>query len=45
MTPVALALAERKVPRYTSYPTAPQFAAAAFDAYLAQSAARHSRAV
>src|SRR5215467_6475021 len=27
MTPVALALAEREVPRYTSYPTAPQFAA------------------
>ena len=25
MTPVALALAERAVPRYTSYPTAPHF--------------------
>jgi oxygen-independent coproporphyrinogen-3 oxidase len=28
MTPFALALAERAVPRYTSYPTAPQFAPA-----------------
>jgi oxygen-independent coproporphyrinogen III oxidase len=28
MTPVALALAERAVPRYTSYPTAAQFTAA-----------------
>jgi oxygen-independent coproporphyrinogen-3 oxidase len=28
MTPVALALAERAVPRYTSYPTAPHFAPA-----------------
>jgi len=38
MTPVALALAERAVPRYTSYPTAPHFTpavnAAVYDSWL-----------
>ncbi|HXW27532.1 MAG TPA: oxygen-independent coproporphyrinogen III oxidase [Xanthobacteraceae bacterium] len=39
MTPIALALAERAVPRYTSYPTAPQFGPAVdgrvYEAWLA----------
>lgn len=36
MTPTALAFAERNVPRYTSYPTAPHFSAAVTPALYAE---------